>query len=319
MVILLLVSTLLFAQRSSDIQRMFETYHNHSEVYLRIENSASNIKDVSSLLSICSRTNDRWIYGYANREQLQQLAIKKFEFELMPHPSIDIAVEMRDKINIKEIEDWDFYPTYTAYVDMMQQFESDYPNLCEVFSIGQTNNGHDIWFARISDNADQDPGEAQFLYTATMHGNELTGYVLALRLIHHILSEYGSDPQITNLINNLDIWINPLANPDGTYISGDDQIVNPTRLNANGVDLNRNFPDPTVGDHPDGNPWQIETIAFIELAEQNRFVMSSNWHTGAEVFNYPWDTWELLPADNDWWDYVGRSWADVRYYINLQY
>ncbi len=39
--------------------------------------------------------------------------------------------------------------------------------------------------------------------------------------------------------------------------------------------------------------------------------MSANFHGGAEVFNYPWDTWAKLAADDDWWQFVGREWADT--------
>ena len=38
-----------------------------------------------------------------------------------------------------------------------------------------------------------------------------------------------------------------------------------TRFNANQVDLNRNFPDPVKGDHPDSYIWQTETVAMMEF------------------------------------------------------
>jgi hypothetical protein len=33
-------------------------------------------------------------------------------------------------------------------------------------------------------------------------------------------------------------------------------------------------------------------------------------HGGAEVCNYPWDTWSNLTADNNWWQYVSQEYAD---------
>ena len=102
------------------------------------------------------------------------------------------------------------------------------------------------------------------MYNATIHGDELTGYGLMLKLIDHLITNYNKDPQITNLINNTEIWINPLANPDGTY-RNDTTLKNPYRYNANGIDLNRNFPDPdpTWGPHPDFNQWLIYKFSFV--------------------------------------------------------
>lgn len=144
-----------------------------------------------------------------------------------------------------------------------------------------------------------------------MHGDELTGYVLMLQFIDYLLSNYGTDPRVTNLVDGIDIWINPLANPDGAYTNNDNTISGATRYNANFVDLNRNYPDPEDGAHPDGNGYQEETEAFMALVDTLPFDMSCNLHTGAEVVNYPWDTWAKLHVDDDWWVYVSRQYADT--------
>jgi hypothetical protein len=144
-----------------------------------------------------------------------------------------------------------------------------------------------------------------------MHGDEVTGYVLMLRLIHYLLNEYGSHPKVSMLLDGAELWINPLANPDGTYRFGNHTLAGAIRGNANGVDLNRNFPDPQDGPHPDGLAWQEETLAFMQLAQDQQFNMSCNIHGGAEVCNYPWDTWNHLPADEDWWIEVCNSYADT--------
>jgi hypothetical protein len=132
-----------------------------------------------------------------------------------------------------------------------------------------------------------------------------------LRLIDYLLSNYGTDPRVTGLVDNIEIWINPLANPDGTYAGGNNTVNGARRGNALFVDLNRNYPDPADGPHPDGLEWQDETVAFMQMAEEKHFVAGANLHGGAEVCNYPWDTWENLHADNDWWVYVCREYADT--------
>jgi hypothetical protein len=231
-----------------------------------------------------------------------------YDYEILPHPGSLINPKMSSSTD--EIRDWDTYPTYGGYLAMMYQFDSLYPNLCSVVNIGSSVQGRSLLFAKISDNVSTKEPEPQFMYTSTMHGDETTGYVLMLRLIDYLLINYGIDPFVTYLVDNIEIWINPLANPDGTYYGGNHTVNNARRYNANNKDLNRNYPDPRAGPYPTG-AWQPETIAMMNIASANNFVMSANFHGGVEVLNYPWDTWSRLTADNSWWVYVCRQYADT--------
>jgi hypothetical protein len=206
---------------------------------------------------------------------------------------------------------WNFYPTYQQYISYMTGFATAYPDICKLDTVGTSIQGRLILAVKISGNVEEEDPEPQFLYTSSMHGDETTGYVLMMHLIDYLLSNFGTDPTITNLINSTEIYINPLANPDGTYHGGNSSVNGAIRYNANYIDINRNFPDPQDGLHPDGEPWQVETQAWMAYAEKNHFSMSANFHGGAEVFNYPWDTWSSLTADDDWWQFVGREWADT--------
>ncbi len=294
--------------QQANIESLFK---DRIELYFKfnIEDN-KNLDELLKMISI-DEMNGNEVFAYASQKEFSNFLEFGYEYTPLTPPSMLTVPVMKEQINIKGITDWDFYPTYDGYVDMMNQFQTDYPDLCEVISIGQSNEGREILFARITDNIGQDEGEPQFMYTGTMHGDETTGFVLLLRLIDYLLSNYDTDPRIANMVNNLDIWINPAANPDGTYAGGNSSVYGATRYNAMGVDLNRNYPDPEDGPHPDGNAWQTETIHFMNLAEDNHFVMSANTHGGTEVCNYPWDTWPDLHADDDWWQYVCHEYADT--------
>jgi hypothetical protein len=230
---------------------------------------------------------------------------------LLPHPGSMIIPKMKETIDINALNEWDYYPTYEAYVSLMYQFEEVYPELCDVFSIGTSLDGRQLLIAKLSFNVNEQETEPRLLYTSSIHGDETTGYVLMLRLIDHMLKNFGTNEQITQILKNMEIWINPLANPDGTYAGGNETVYGAMRYNANNVDLNRNYPDPQDGPHPDGNDWQKETMEFMELADSVKFLMAANFHGGYEVFNYPWDTWSQLHPDTDWWRLIGREWADT--------
>ncbi len=282
------------------------------ERYFRFQNPGkTEISRITKLISI-DNVKDGWVYAYANDKGWERFLRLGYSAEPLPHPG-SLNVETCSP-GFREVAAWNAYPSHTAYLDMMQNFQKSYPNLCEVSSIGKSGGGRPLMVAKLSSNVSQAGNKPKFFYSSTMHGDETTGYVLMLRLIDYLLTNYNqSTPdgvRATNILNNMEIWINPLANPDGTYRSGDSSIKNPTRGNAAGVDLNRNYPDIQSGDHPDGESWQPETTAMMQLAKQAHFVMAANMHGGAEVANYPWDTMSARHVDDAWWQAVCRRYAD---------
>jgi hypothetical protein len=306
---IIILITGLFQLRAQNFEELLK---NSTEVYFTFQASdRQELDHLTRMVSIDHVSTDLQVFAYANELEFKEFIALNISYRILPRPGTLIEPEMRDTVNVREITDWNFYPTFDAYTDMMYQFAEDHPDLCEVFSIGNSYQGRPLLVARISDNVGVAEGEPEFFYTSTMHGDETTGYVLMLRLIDYLLTEYNNDPKVTMLVNELDIYINPLANPDGTYKAGNSNIYGAIRNNAHNVDLNRNFPDPEDGPHPDGNEWQIETIHFMNFAEAHHFVMSANIHGGAEVCNYPWDTWAMLAADDNWWINVCREYADT--------
>jgi len=278
------------------------------ETYFRFK--VEDRKELDKLTRVISIDNvkDGVVHAYANERELAEFEALGYTYQVLPAPSSLIPAEM--STSRADLKDWDVYPTYTDYVDQMYQFAIDYPDICRVVNIGNTVEGRQLLFAKISDNPDIEEDEPEVLHTSTMHGDEITGYVLLLRMIDSILTTYGTDPEITDMVDNMVIWINPNANPDGTYAGGNNTVSGATRYNANGYDPNRNFPDPEDGPYPGGTR-QIETIHQMDFASANSIVISTNHHGGAEVLNYPWDTWSRRHADDAWLIDICRAYADT--------
>jgi len=217
----------------------------------------------------------------------------------------DMAQDLAEALTFRK------YPTYEQYLQMMQQFAADHPGICRLDTFGVSVQGRLLLALKISDRVGEDEPEAGFFYTSTMHGDELAGYVLLLRLAAYLLEGYGSDGEVTGLVDSLAIWINPLANPDGTYGPGHDtSVVNSTRENTNGINLNRDFPDPDQHEPNDTAGRAVETRHMMRFMEAQKFTLSANLHSGAEVVNYPWDHTFDLHADDSWYRFVSREYAD---------
>lgn len=219
------------------------------------------------------------------------------------------AVQMAS--TVAEMASWDRYPTYDTYLAMMQQWATDFPTLCHIDTIGTSVQGRLILSMYIQPQTFDELYRPEFFYSSTIHGDEVTGYVMMLHLIDTLLHGYGSNPQYTDLINRTRISINPLANPDGTYHRGNNTVQGSWRYNANWVDLNRNYPNPF---NPSKDPLPQENAAMIAYVSAHNFRLSANLHGGAEVMNYPWDSFTSQQQPHpyaDWWVDVCRRFVDT--------
>jgi hypothetical protein len=304
------------AQTQKNNQQILnDLFRKNSEIYFSFQIFGRD--EITSLTKIISIDNvkENEVYAYANRNEFNHFLDLGYNYTLLHPPGSllsesDLHMGGNQKIPNSNII-WNFYPTFDQYVSYMQGFAANHPAICRLDTLGYSTNGRLLLAVKLSDSVTVNRAKPEFFYTSTIHGDEPVGYILMLHLIDSLLSGYGSVPRITNLLNNYQIYINPLANPDGTYAGGNNTVYGSQRYNANGVDLNRNFPDPAAGPHPDGLPWQDETKAFMHFDSIHHFVMSANFHTGDEVVNYPWDTWAKLHADDEWFQFVSREYADT--------
>ena len=198
---------------------------------------------------------------------------------------------------------------YRTVVEMRAFVDSkaaQYPNLAEVFIYGQSwerinrgpGFGSDLFGLRLTNRNRAGPKPTLFLMAA-IHARELATAELALRLIDHLLTNYGTDGDITWLLDEHQIVIVPVVNPDGRALAQNNlsQRKNtnntngagcanpPTSSNQFGVDLNRNyswrwgtvnppsenpcgqtFPGPVVASEPETQA--IQTLVRSLFADQ---------------------------------------------------
>lgn len=205
------------------------------------------------------------------------------------------------------------YHTYDELKELMDKYARDFPDITFLDTIGFTDiRGNIIQAIKISDNPNEEEDEPAILYDGQHHANEPIGMETCIDIIDYLLNNYGVDQQLTNWINNTEIWIVPMMNPDGwNYIIENGLYDTYWRKNLrdnnnsgefepgnDGVDINRNYDhnwrtggtaDSSKNVYRGPAPFsEPESRAKRDLALQQKFVFSISYHSYGEVVIYSW-------------------------------
>ena len=285
-------------------------------IRIRIPSSIAMQDKAGAKTSDSSRPDSTEIEIYA--DELAALKKQFGELKILESSPLLDASDMAS--NLAEAMSFTKYPTYPQYDSMMHYFAETYPEICRIDTIGYSIQGRLILALKISDNVATDEDEPAVFFTGTIHGDELAGYVLSLRLIDFILKNYGSNIEIDRIVDDLQLWINPLSNPDGTfYPDNDNSVAGSRRGNVRGLDLNRNYPDPGYGEADDTSGIEPENQYMMLFMHERKFDISANFHGGAEVVNYPWDHKYIRHPDTDWFVLISQEYADEARAVSSSY
>ncbi len=205
------------------------------------------------------------------------------------------------------------YHRYQQVLDLLDNYHKTYPEITFLDTIGLGQRlGLYIPAIKISDNADKEEDEPAILYDGLHHANEPVSMESTLALLEYLLSNYGSDPQVTSWVNNTEIWIVPMLNPEGWYYLVENELGNPwwrknlrdnngngvINPDVDGVDINRNYNfNWSIGGSGNPGSWtyrgpevfsESEARAKRDLALDQKFVMSFSYHSYGEIVIYSW-------------------------------
>lgn len=246
----------------------------------------------------------RYIAGYADivadandLDRLTQLGLK---YELLQSSSAGLS-----KSSAWFLEGG--YHTYESMADKLHAIAAKYPNIVYVTSIGKSVEGRDIWAIKISDNPVTDEAdEPCILYNGNIHAREIITPEVILYFIDHVVENYGKQPEITDIVDNRQLWLVPILNPDGhVQVEGGNVWWRKNRrINSDGkigVDLNRNFGFMWGCDNIGSSPYtysetyrgssafsEPETQALRDLVKEQHFIAAVNYHSYGRFWLYPW-------------------------------
>ena len=214
---------------------------------------------------------DGWFVGAVTQPTYEELRREGFEIEVLV-PDVRAAA----------MQDMAAFHTYEQFRDTWATIAQDHPSICRLDTIGNSFNGNLILAMKISDNVNAMEGEPRICFDFSMHGNENNGCEIAHYALIQIVEGYGVDPDITRWVNEREIWLVPMDNPDG--------LIARTRANGNGVDCNRNYGLAwDFGSNGGSGPFsEPETQCYYFLGEEHPMAAWSQYHSGVEVAMWCW-------------------------------
>lgn len=221
----------------------------------------------------------------------------------------------------KELDDEikDISNTYSGMLSKISTYKSNYNQNINVYKLGK---GSD--------------GAPSILITALHHAREPQGIMSLIYFIRDILNNYSlSDPSAKYLLENRNIYIIPMLNPDGYQINEQQYPDGGGMWRKNGkiidfeivgVDLNRNYgpqEDWVLGDDKSSSdiyrgsaPFsEPETQAVKDLCEKYKFSMVMNLHTFGNFLIYPYGPKSIETKDSVLYAGFGYKVSKSNHYV----
>jgi len=130
--------TNLFSQKITEESIAQVELNNRGEVHFKFKiSSPQDVLTLTQIISIDNFKNDT-IYAYANPTEFDKFLEYNIPFEVILR---DYAMKTTVSTTVAGMANWDMYPSYDVYVQMMNQFETDYPTLCRIVNIGNSTDG----------------------------------------------------------------------------------------------------------------------------------------------------------------------------------
>jgi carboxypeptidase T len=228
------------------------------------------------------------------------------------------------------------YHTYAEMTAALWTLEQTYPALADTFSIGLSSQGRYIYAIKISDNVSVDEDEPEVLYMGNHHARELMSVDIPLRFAQYLLANYGTDADVTQMVNEREIYFIPMVNPDGhVYVEANHSGYSDYWWRKNrrrnfdgtyGVDLNRNYgymwgydnigssPVTSEDTYRGNGPFsEGETQRVRTFCQGREFILGLSFHTYGEWFLWPWGYTSALCPDNALFSALADSLAPAGY------
>ncbi|MHA1399798.1 MAG: M14 family zinc carboxypeptidase [Candidatus Heimdallarchaeaceae archaeon] len=115
-------------------------------------------------------------------------------------------------------EDMGPYHNYNETTEKLQSLEANFPDYVDLFSIGQSTEGRELWAVKLTDES-KNNAKTEFYVVGAHHAREAITVENSLYFIDKLIYDFiNGNETIRELLENTEIYVIPLLNPDGHSI-----------------------------------------------------------------------------------------------------
>ena len=242
---------------------------------------------------------------------------------MTPSQWLDLQARMKEEYPVAGFEFGTMggYYTFDEVVRELDSMRLVYPTLItEKQSIGTSIQGRNLWMVKISDNPDQNEQEPDILYDGLHHAREPQSMMTILYFMYYLLENYGTDAEVTDLVNTRELYFVPVVNPDGyvynqqTDPNGGGLWRKNRRNNGDGsfgVDPNRNYgfqwgydnfgssPFPSDETYRGTAPFsEPENQAIRDFCNSHNIQLCLSYHSYGDLLIYPYGYNDRVTPDS---------------------
>ncbi len=198
------------------------------------------------------------------------------------HLGYQVEFVAADLQSFSEADETDDYYNYATLTAQLQTWASQYSGICQLYDLATTVQNRHVYGLKISDNPLAEEDEIVCFFVGCHHGNEDISAEVPMYFLNYVFTNYGVNPDVTYWVDNREIWVIPLLNPDG--------YVNNSRYNANNVDINRNYSFHWGQSATNYGPFpfsEVETQVVRDLNLAHHFTIDHSYHSYGEEILYP--------------------------------
>jgi len=222
-------------------------------------------------------------------------------------------------------DDWyQHYHTYDENIQWLLNLASTYPNMTELVNVGSTYEGRSLVALRVFSPSTTSHKRSIWI-DAGIHAREWITTATVNYILGHLLSDYVNDTSVKSILDNADIYVLTMFNPDGyVYSWTTDRMWRKTRSPNTGsrcwgTDANRNWDWHWDGSGSSTNPCADDYRGSAPFSEVETKTVSSflttipnlvgyiNFHSYSQLWMYPWGYTYLPTSDKTTLDECAKA------------